>query len=636
MKKLFSLTLIAMLLSLASYALTPISGTFTICVGDSTALTDSPSTGGVWASSNTAIVTIGSSSGAAYGVSTGVATITFTMGTSYVTQAVTVSPVPAPIVGGTTSFCMGTTTTLTDATPGGTWSTYYGLYATVGSASGIVTGLYGGTEYIYYSMPGGCSVFAIVTVDATPTGYITGPVTVCTGSAITLVDSAVPGGTWISDTPSVATITSGGVVTGVSAGTVTISYATTGICGLAYAFHPITVLSTTDPGIITSSSPIAVGTIGYAWETVWTGAWSSSNPSVATIDASTGQINGISVGTATISYSVTGCGGLAVATDTISVVPLDGISGHVNFGSAIYGNVKVWLITYNSSTHILSAVDSVTTYMGGFYPAGRIYYEFRGLGTDSFRVKAALPDSFSTTGFMPTYHGSYFYWHDADVIWHVAGSSDLNKDIAMAVGTLTAGPGFIAGDVTTGANKGTSGGGPSEHMHMCVLNSTTHQLIGQTYTDAAGHYTFNNLPVGETYYVFPDSSGYLTVPYTSVTLTTANPSMTTAGFQQHTLSFTITPVIEGVHNVTTAESTVYAFPNPSNGNLNVSWNAAATESGTITITDISGRELISTEVRLIEGNGVKQFDMSGYADGLYLVHVKSATIDYNSKVQVQH
>jgi Secretion system C-terminal sorting domain len=91
-----------------------------------------------------------------------------------------------------------------------------------------------------------------------------------------------------------------------------------------------------------------------------------------------------------------------------------------------------------------------------------------------------------------------------------------------------------------------------------------------------------------------------------------------------------------VHNIVAAQSTVFAFPNPANGNLNITWNAIAAENGTITITDITGRELINANVIISLGQGVKQFDMSGYANGMYLVYVKSASIDYSSKIQVQH
>ena len=66
-------------------------------------------------------------------------------------------------------------------------------------------------------------------------GAILGDTSVCTGSTITLTDAA-PGGIWTSGSPSVATISGAGVVTGLSAGIANIAYTLSGVCGTASAF----------------------------------------------------------------------------------------------------------------------------------------------------------------------------------------------------------------------------------------------------------------------------------------------------------------------------------------------------------------------------------------------------------------
>ena len=49
-----------------------------------------------------------------------------------------------------------------------------------------------------------------------------------------------------------------------------------------------------------------------------TGAWSSSNPAVATVDA-TGLVTGISAGTCNIIYTITGgCGGTVSAQQSVN------------------------------------------------------------------------------------------------------------------------------------------------------------------------------------------------------------------------------------------------------------------------------------------------------------------------------
>ena len=125
MKKFLSLSCLALLLSYASFALYPMSPTSgTVCIGSYLYVSDSLSPGGVWSSSNPAVGSIDATSGAITGIASGTITITYTLGGSYVTGDFTVNPSPAPISGGGVTICAGATTTLYDATPGGTWSSY--------------------------------------------------------------------------------------------------------------------------------------------------------------------------------------------------------------------------------------------------------------------------------------------------------------------------------------------------------------------------------------------------------------------------------------------------------------------------------------------------------------------------------
>lgn len=632
MKKIFSLILFSLVISYGSYGLsmfTPASGS--VCVGSNLYLNDSLDPGGIWTSSNTAIATIGSSSGIMTGMSAGVVTITYTLSSAFVTGTFTVNPGPAAIAGAS-SVCVSSSITLTNATPGGTWSSGSTYVATVGASTGIVTGAHNGTTAIMYTLPGGCYVSHTVTVGTTPASAILGPGTVCVGSTITLTDSlSIGGGVWSSSNPSIAAIgSSTGIVTGVSVGSVTITYAVTGTCGTVYSTRTITVSSTTSAGTITGPGTLMVSTSITLADAAPGGTWSSGSTGVATV-SSGGVVTGVAVGTSTISYAVTGCGGTAYATTVVTVSPFDGISGHVNFSSPLYGAVKVWLIHYNPSTHMLTAVDSAALYCSGT----SVFYQFNSIATDSFRVKAAADDTlFTTTGFIPTYHTSDFYWYNANVIYHTSGTSDINKDINMATGTVTSGPGFIAGDVTTGANKGTSGSAPAVGLLMCAVNSVTHQVMQQDYTDATGHYSFNNLPVGATYYVFPTEMGYLTTPYTSISLTASNPSMTAAKFEQHTVSKTITPIMEGVEEVQNSAA-ISVTPNPASTTVNITWKNLATGNATVVITDMTGKNVLSSKMNITSVSGSKQLNLHELADGVYLFHVMSDNFNYTGKLVIQ-
>jgi hypothetical protein len=229
----------------------------------------------------------------------------------------------APITG-TFTVCVTGTTTLADATPGGTWTSSTPAVATVGSATGVVTGVSAGTATITYNVVSG-AVTAVVTVIATPApAPITGSGIVCTGTPGTL-SNATPAGVWSSTTPAVATIgTSTGVVTGITNGTSTISYTVTNACGTGAATTIVTVSTPIAVAPVTGTLAICNGNSTTLSSTTPGGVWSSASPAVATIGAGTGVATSIAAGTATMSYTVTnavGCTSAATATVTVNAAP---------------------------------------------------------------------------------------------------------------------------------------------------------------------------------------------------------------------------------------------------------------------------------------------------------------------------
>lgn len=278
----------------------PIAGSTSICVGTSTILTDASAPGISWISSNTSVATVGSLSGSVTGVSAGTSTITFTATNGCkATAIVTINAAASSIIGGS-SVCVGSTLTLSN-TSGGTWSSSATSTATVGSSSGIVTGMAAGTATITFTTGAGCSTTKVVTVLALPAA-ITGATSLCAGSTATLSTTST-GGTWSSSNNLVATISGSGLATAVAAGTVSISYTGTNGCS-----RIATVTVGASVPAITGNTNVCVGIASTLSNSIAGGTWSSSNTSIATVNSTTGVVNGVTTGSLFITYSLgSGC-----------------------------------------------------------------------------------------------------------------------------------------------------------------------------------------------------------------------------------------------------------------------------------------------------------------------------------------
>ena len=347
-----------------------ITGPSSVCPAASITLTN-PLSGGSWSSSSTAIATVGASSGVVTGASSGTATISYmvsgTCGTSFVTKAVTVNPLPSvAAITGTASECPGSTATLADATPSGVWSSGSTAIATVGSSTGIITGITTGTAAISYTVTNtfGCSASATImnTVNTAPAvAAITGITHECLGATTTFSD-ATPGGAWSSSNPSVATVSGAGLITGVSGGVVTITYSVGGTGCPGIALRPDTVYTIPVPTAITGATNVCVASSTTLAVASFGGIWSSSNTSIATI-TTTGVVTGFASGTDEIYYAVSNsCGSL---TDSVMItVQTAPTAGAISGASSVCQSATITL-TDAAAGGVWSSANSHASVSGG-------------------------------------------------------------------------------------------------------------------------------------------------------------------------------------------------------------------------------------------------------------------------------
>ncbi|WP_445716510.1 beta strand repeat-containing protein, partial [Flavobacterium sp.] len=227
-----------------------ITGTLNVCVGSTRQLTGSvtAATSNAWSSSNTAVATV-SNTGLVTGVSAGTTTITYTNSNGCQTTAtITVNELPS--INGNLVICANTSTQLTGSATAATsnaWTSSNTSVATV-SNTGLVTGVSGGTATITYTNSNGCQTTATVTVNPLPT--ITGTLNLCIGNSTQLTGSATAAtsNAWSSSNTAVATVNNTGLVTGVSAGTTTITYTNSNGCEIS------TTITINDLPIVTNQT----------------------------------------------------------------------------------------------------------------------------------------------------------------------------------------------------------------------------------------------------------------------------------------------------------------------------------------------------------------------------------------------
>ncbi|MCW3122718.1 MAG: surface protein [Flavipsychrobacter sp.] len=335
----------------------PITGMLNICNGNNTIL-GNLITGGTWTSSTSSVATIGGSSGFVTSKSVGTTIIKYTAPTGCsISTPLNVISVPADIIGAVGGVCSGKTIMLSDPTPAGTWTSDNTTIATIDPVTGLVKGFLSGTTLVYYSIGTGCIQKTTVTVH--PNIPITGPKNVCSGQTITLEDTAL-GGTWTSSNTSVATIGSGtGIATGLTPGTTTINYILSTGCIQLY-----TVTTLALPAVITGTTNVCAGLTTKLSDATTGGTWTSSNPTTATINLTSGLVNASIAGSTTITYTAGGC----YRTTTVTVNPLPApITGSTIgcYGSTTMLSDATIGGTWSSSNTKIGTIDPVSGMLTG-------------------------------------------------------------------------------------------------------------------------------------------------------------------------------------------------------------------------------------------------------------------------------
>ena len=312
-----------------------------------------------WASSNTAVATIGANTGLATGISAGTSQVTASLGgitsssdnltvvKSITLQSIAVAPSNPSVSQSQTqqftatgTYSDGSTKNITTTV---TWASSNTAVATIGANTGLATGLSAGTSQITASLGSisspndtltivkGISLQSIAVAPSNPsvsqsqTQQFTATGTYSDGSTKNITTTV----TWASSNTAVATIGANtGLATGISAGT---SQITASLGSITSPNDNLTVVKSitlqsiavapSNPSVSPSQTQqfTATGTYsdGSTKNITTTVTWASSNTAVATIGVNTGLATGISAGTSQITATL---GSVTSPTDNLTVV----------------------------------------------------------------------------------------------------------------------------------------------------------------------------------------------------------------------------------------------------------------------------------------------------------------------------
>jgi uncharacterized protein YjdB len=287
----------------------------------------------IWSSSNTAIATV-ASSGTVKALAAGTTTITATVDGISGTTALKVSNIPVGSISlapTKASVTTGSSTTLTATVKDAngavvtdrvvSWRSSNALIATV-SQAGVVTGVAAGTATITATSETK-SANATITVTLIPVSRVqiapstvsipasqttTLTATLTDANGVVLTNRPV---TWSTSDARVATVSQAGVVTGVAAGTATISAksgAATGTSSITVTPPPVQSVTVSPPTLALTqgeTGPLSATVVDVTGATVSnpTVVWSSKDPAIATVDPNTGVVTAVAVGNTTIEAS---------------------------------------------------------------------------------------------------------------------------------------------------------------------------------------------------------------------------------------------------------------------------------------------------------------------------------------------
>ncbi len=318
-------------------------------------------------------------------------------------------------------------------------------------------------------------------------------------------------------------------------------------------------------------------------------SWSNS--------ATTATITGLCPGyyAVTVEDTNAGCQSIDSVYVAAYVASCYTIQGEIAQGSP----ARVYLIEQNQG--VLWAADSVDLDSNNMYT-------FNNVCNGTYYVKAALlPNHNFISFYIPTYYDSAALWSGATAVV-VNNASLYSLDFSLLSGINLGGPGFVAGIISQGANRGE--GDPIVGAFVVAYNADG-TVAGFSKTDETGSYNIDNLALGS-YKVYVDVLNKTSYPH-EITLSTATPEAPERNFE--VTGDIVRPIAPtGISDLTTNSFDVY--PNPTEGLVSI-------QTGEFQLNSIQVINVLGERVRSFNNlnKGLIEVNLDGLAAGSYILEL---------------
>jgi PKD repeat protein len=290
------------------------------------------------------------------------------------------------------------------------------------------------------------------------------------------------------------------------------------------------------------------------------------------------------------------------------------IYGTISSKSYSVDKAIVYLISFNAKDSTLTAVDSMYAMDSG----GVAFYYFD-VAFGDYLVKAALtPSSTNYSHCIPTYYGDVLFWNQATTVNVNSQNPYATANIVMLNGTNPAGPGFIGGKTSKGANIWLLNPGvPMQNVEVLLLDQSG-APISYDFSESTGDFAFKSLPFG-TYQVYAEVPGKNTIP-AIVTIDAQTPSISniqiiiTEEGVKTSVKTDLSESVEGAGSI---------YPNPVHSMLKIDFSIKKSVSINVQIINTAGQIMDSRVVRLNAGKNTLSLDTWSLPQGIYNLSIKS-------------